>query len=161
MLQIFSLHPVDNASNLARTNPHKDAQDEEHKKCIKHPEIYLMREEISIEPLRKLHRPEQRPHQNKRTRSIQGQQMAFPRQIYRHHACGWVLGHAHVEDGGDGDEQSEDYDLNDQTGDDDVLAGFDHAGLGHETRSAGLYEEGEDVAGDENFGEPFATDERV
>lgn len=71
---------------------------------------------------------------------------------------------AAVEDERDGDEEGEEEDLDGEAGDDDVLAEvevLERLGLREDATAAGLHEEGEDVAEDEELGQPFRVDDRV
>ena len=66
---------------------------------------------------------------------------------------------------GDNDKEAKDYELDEETADDDVFAGGHARGVGaggaHQGTPCGLHKEGEDVAGDKEFREEAAGDEGV
>lgn len=63
-----------------------------------------------------------------------------------------------MEEDGCADEEAEEEDLEDETGDYEGLAEVLGVGAGHHGAASSLYEEGEDIADDEDLGEPVRTD---
>lgn len=101
---------------------------------------------------------------DQRTGAVQVVQMQLPWHGHGERSGGRHLAHADVEDARHDDKEAKDDDLDAETSHDDVLAELDVAarlGLGQETASAGLGEEGEDVAGYKELGHPAELDEGV
>ena len=68
---------------------------------------------------------------------------------------------AEVENRGGEEEEAEEEELGEEAADDDVVARVDHVCIlaGQQPGTGGLEQESEDVADDEEFGEPGAADE--
>lgn len=103
-------------------NPAEENQDEKHQQPIEYPHERFMSEEVSVIPLSKLNNSEDRPDKNQRARNVECVQMFLPRKLDVADSLGRVFVHTCVEFVGNDDEEAEDDDLDDKTGDNNVLA---------------------------------------
>lgn len=146
-----------------------DSHDAEHQDRVKDVECPLVLQRVAVRSHDVLDDPEDGPDHDERADEVQHHQEALPGKLRRGRArVAAVAGRddalgavAQVEDDRGDPEQAEPDDLDDEAGDDDVLARLHAAVLDHEACSAGLHKEGEDIADDEYCCEPARADERA
>lgn len=122
-LHILPLDLLNDTSNRTRLDPDEDAHDEEHEECVENPHEHLVAEQVPRISQRELDDSEDRTNKNKCAGYVERVEVALPGEINCEDARGWNLEHAHVEDGGYGDEDAKDYDLDYETTNDDVSTG--------------------------------------
>lgn len=138
----------------------KGHHDEEHERGVKDVQGPLVTERVPVAAEDVLDKTEDGTDHDARADSVEHPQARLPGRVARQRRLGRVLCEARMEDDGGDPEDCKQDNLDDETGDNKVLAHLLTAVLDHETATAGLDEEGEAVAGDEDTGEPVDADHR-
>lgn len=122
-----------------------------------------MRDEEALVALEVLDDAEDAAHQNQRAHGVQDSQVAPPVDALAAGPGGGGRGvcEAALEDDGRDHEEAEDDDLDEQAGDDDLLADVEEleGARGLDAAAAGLQREGDDIADDEHPRDPGDRDE--
>lgn len=137
---------------------HCDHRDE-HDQRVENVQIYLVRHDVTAVALDVLRDPHHRADEDEQADDVQADHVPLPRHLValrRRRPA-----EPRVEDGGCDDEEAEEDDLQKKAADDDAPSGFGRVGIatGEQAGARGLHEEGEDVAADEDLGQPGAADE--
>lgn len=131
----------------------------EHDRPIKNVQESFVRHDIAVVTLKIFDHADDRPHKNQGGYDVEADEMFLPR-AFEAQPCR-CFGDSHVEYGRCKDEEAEEYQLNEQAGHDDVLAGVDHIGIStrKQTSPARLEQKAEDVSGHKHLREPRTPNE--
>ena len=146
--------------HLAGMDPIHNRDRGEHHESVEDVDERLVSHDIAVEALQILHHPDHGPDEDEDTHDVEAHHVPLPpRQLEALRR--WHLAYAHVEECSSDDEKTEEYELHEQARDDDGLARVDRVSVAasHESTAGGLHQEAEDVAANEDLGEPGPADE--
>ena len=146
--------------NITRIPPEEDNRHQPHQKAIEHIERPLVPQQIPVLTHGILDHPENTAHHDQRTHHIEHIQILLPPRLDLIALPGRRPANAHVEHQSRDAKQAKHDDLDEQAGDNHVLARLHVRAVagGHQARGAALHEERQHVARDEELREPGGPD---
>lgn len=156
------LAPLSGAVQVLNVPNDENSHGKCHENGIKNVQVDFMRNEMAVVALQILDNAENAPHKDDGARDVEYDQITSPRYLSSAGDSSGVLDQSDVEKNGGDDEEAKDEDLNEETGNDDLLAHFVHlqSSSGLDSAASSLESKGDHIASNEKSRYPVDRNQR-